>query len=426
MHKFWVLVLLISCDVQVVFSQWHIVNSTQNLFAVDFVNDSTGLVVHDMIDGSYILKTVDYGASWDTVASYTPSFFFEDVVFASDSVAYACGGPHLFLKSIDAGETWFDPSVGQDPYFTDLFFINDTLGYGAHGDGGTRLGVTTDGGVSWQLNEDYGGRDLQFYNDCEGGAVIGTGFFNTNNCAETWNYDTIETINRTWNTLWILNADTLFIGALGGFGTYFGFNYGSIGRSYDGGQTFSILDFPYAKSIDDLFFVDSQIGYAGCGSHYDGYQYSILKTIDGGTSWGYQEIDLNPLFNDFTGISEIDCPSPGNCYAVGAGIYRTTNGGGAIHEAWVEVGTTEMSQNPKTIDIYPNPSSEFINISLMNTNHELSLLQIIDAQGRIVVSQKIPFGSRQFHLNIEMLNSGIYMLVVSGHGQSIVEKFVKE
>ena len=85
-----------------------------------------------------------------------------------------------------------------------------------------------------------------------------------------------------------------------------------------------------------------------------------------------------------------------------------------------------MSQNPKTIDIYPNPSSEFINISLMNTNHELSLLQIIDAQGRIVVSQKIPFGSRQFHLNIEMLNSGIYMLVVSGHGQSIVEKFVKE
>lgn len=401
--------------------QWQIVNSTFNLFAVDFINDSTGLVVHNMIDGSYILKTIDYGVTFDTVAIYPPTEFFDDVVFASDSVAYACGQSSIFLKSLDGGETWFDPNESPDPNFTSLFFINDTLGYGVHFANG--IGVTTDGASTWLMFEDYSGRDLHFFEDCSGGSIVGTGYFTTSNCSGNWNDATLNTINRTWNTLWMLNSDEIFIGATGGFGTYFDFNYGSIGKSTDGGETFEILDFPYTDSVIDLFFIDDQTGYASCDPQ-SGYQYSILKTEDGGDTWGYQEIDFAPGSESYTGIKEIDCPSPGYCYAVGAGIYRTTNGGGEIHEAWVEVGVDSPSiQSPELI-LAPNPASESITLRSNDLRSRVEI-SIYNVFGQIVLNQQVLF-TNSLELPIADLASGQYFVLVESEKKILHQKFVKE
>lgn len=420
-----VLIILLIFSCRNLTAQWDIIQTIPGCYAVDFVNDSTGLLVHNMIDGSYILKTVDYGVTWDTVAAYTPAYFFYDVVFASDSVAFACGGPDLFLKSLNGGNTWFDPTVGQDPFFTDLFFISDLLGYGANGGGNSRLGVTIDGGLTWGLNEMFGGKDLHFYGECDGGTVIGTGFFNTSDCANVWDYDTIETINRTWKTIWMQNSDILFIGATGGFGTHYGFNYGSIGRSFDGGDTFYILDIPYTSTISDLVFTDELTGYAGC-SPFDGYQYSILKTIDGGETWGYQEIDMNPLFDDYSGIHEIDCPSPGFCYAVGGGIYRTTNGGGEIYEAWVEVGTSEAVHEKVSLNVYPNPALSSISIANQKwkTGEELQL-HIYDVLGKLVFSRKVRYAN-PLEIDVSSLPSGTYAIHAECDGEHGVKWFVKE
>lgn len=429
MNKSRVLVFLLAISNNYLFSQWQITNTTINLRAVDFVNDSTGLFVHNMIDGSYILKTVDYGVTLDTVVTYAPNVYFDDVVFASDTVAYACGSYNLFLKSIDGGNTWFDPTEGQDPTFNDLYFINDTLGYASYGDGNGRLASTADGGFSWLIYEEGEARDIVCLSNCHCIATTSSRIYSTYNCGQTWPCDTIDYLNRDINTLWFHDSNYGFLGARGGFGTYFQFNFGSIRRTFDGGETFDILDFPLTSSISDLFFVDGLTGYAGC-SPYDGYQYSILKTIDGGETWGYQDIDLNPNFDDYTGIHEIDCPSPGYCYAVGGGIYRTTNGGGAIYEAWVEVGVSENQSKPSTLNVFPNPTTDLLTLSGI-TQSSKPTIKITDTTGRSLMTEYNPAAKGQSgpdirQIDVAHLPNGIYFIEVSTESCRTVLKFVKE
>lgn len=398
-------------------SQWTLQNP-QLCSSLDFNNDSTGVIAVNEPTGAFVLQTFNYGISWDTVFSLVPiSAEIRDVFYASDSVLYLCGHPNLFRKSVDRGETWFDPTDGNLPSFNSIQFVSEQLGYASNGEGGSRVGVTYDGGVTWLINEEVGGVDINVREDCFPAAIVGSRYTHSNDCGVSWVDDTLVTENRYWQTTWQISADTILLGAIGGYGEYFDFNYGSIGRSINGGDSFSFIDIPYVSQVITIYFESSEIGYAGCIG-FGLYPYSILKTTNGGITWGRQYVPLYSLLDIYPNIVDIDCPSPGYCYAAGTGVYRTMNGGGEIYDGWfVPVSSVETKSSEPSIVVFPNPAHETIQLGGIS---QFVAINCFNAQG-----QQIPLHFDQNIANTESLVAGVYSLHIQLENTTSVISFIK-
>ena len=87
------------------------------------------------------------------------------------------------------------------------------------------------------------------------------------------------------------------------------------------------------------------------------------------------------------------------------------------------VGLQELKRNSYKLKIYPNPTKDFLNISMNITfTIETSTIKITDLFGRTILELQ---GSQQ--INIKELNPGIYFLQVYNQEKLItVEKIVKE
>lgn len=59
------------------------------------------------------------------------------------------------------------------------------------------------------------------------------------------------------------------------------------------------------------------------------------------------------------------------------------------------------------MSVFPNPSSQIINIAL-STFLQSSILEIFDPHGRLVISKSYEAGANEFQLDVSELNSGIY------------------
>ncbi len=400
-----------------VHSQWFLVNDL-NIESADFLNDSTGLLIVNAGDSSYVFKTTDYGSSWDTVFSHYANILFKDVCYATADTCFLCGSSNLFRKSTDRGDTWFSPS-DNPPNLRELDFRNGSLGYGASGDGGPTLASTNDGGQTWTVNLEYGARDLFFVDDCNGAGIIGTRYFNTSDCGQNWQDDTLSTNNRSFDCLWKFDNDHIVLAATGGFGTYYGFNFGSVLLSDDNGETYTLIDIPYMQVPRNLFFESDDLGYL-VGNPYQGFEYSVLKTTDGGTTWGYQNIGIFPPTNYYPDIYDVLCTSPGNCYALGQGLHRTTNGGGEVNEAWIVLSQPEITLSANSVLFYPNPSSDFVSVQGIPPSMTY-IIRISDMAGRIIKSE-----SNKSKIDIHELTTGMYLISIEFDQGRIVKRLLKE
>jgi hypothetical protein len=74
-----------------------------------------------------------------------------------------------------------------------------------------------------------------------------------------------------------------------------------------------------------------------------------------------------------------------------------------------------------TIDFYPNPTKDFINV---NSNIVLKSFEIIDLEGRIITSQIV--NDFNFKHDLSSMSNGIYLLKVNSiNGTTVVEKLLK-
>lgn len=83
-------------------------------------------------------------------------------------------------------------------------------------------------------------------------------------------------------------------------------------------------------------------------------------------------------------------------------------------------------KNPRvTINVFPNPTAEFINIERSEAN-ESAQIQLFDQAGRIVVREAWPDGDFQKKLQLDELPKGIYMLTLNTafEGKPIVHKII--
>lgn len=89
---------------------------------------------------------------------------------------------------------------------------------------------------------------------------------------------------------------------------------------------------------------------------------------------------------------------------------------------------TVSSDNNSVINgLYPNPAKSEIIVAINGTENSDSELRAFNTFGQVVLTQKVTLntGSNEIKLDISNLSSGIYLISVSGNGQSPM-RFVKE
>lgn len=87
-------------------------------------------------------------------------------------------------------------------------------------------------------------------------------------------------------------------------------------------------------------------------------------------------------------------------------------------------GINEAENQEGFLGVYPNPSTDFINIALKKENNNLENIQIVDLLGNVVYETST-HGMNNY-IKVADLNKGIYMVKATNNGVVYTTKFVKQ
>lgn len=305
---------------------------------------------------SAIFRTADGGETWVRNAT-DDSYEMTSVHFIDRQKGWASGYFGDTYKTMDCGQTWTRNPTNTGVELQDIYFVNEQIGFTVGENG--RVLKSTNGGQSWfftyfDTQPDFNG--IEFYDDQFGLAVASSGrIIRTTNQGQTWedidpdegfNYLDIEFLSATeiivsgfdiilkstdagltWQT--VLSADNLegiraveFTSPQVG---YFGSSQGDLRKTWDGGETWTALDFPFDEDIYGIHFIDSDLGYLSGSSG------SIFRTTDGGVTWRSQlsrvrAVGFSGTGNQLTDIEYLS-PDTGVCTGLGGAIAITHSGG---------------------------------------------------------------------------------------------------
>ncbi len=124
-------------------------------------------------------------------------------------------------------------------------------------------------------------------------------------------------------------------------------------------------------------------------------------------------------------------------YAAAAGTYyaqvygySTASNATTCYTLKAQLGTatifannnTEITQTEK-LKVYPNPVSDFVNLSVKGILEKQNVVNVIDVNGKVVMTTKLNSNLQQ--INVSTLPKGVYMITVNNGGSKINTKFVK-
>ena len=383
--------------------------------------------------------------TWDYKDSGTDFILLDlSIPPGQNNVAYAAGSLYtvdsegIIIKTIDGGETWetIYPLSGTVPSFTKIEFVTPLKGF-AVGWGNTFL-ITEDGGATWQDvaagNNVYYYTSLNFYNEDIGFAVAlnntsGADSYRTNDGGATW----IEETNTSeMSEFAAAYADETTLFTVG--------KEQRISKSLDGGESWTeISQGANAMYNFRVFFRDVDNGIV---SSEDG---TLLTTHDSGISWdsfstGYHNFyALNYKGNEvFAGGTDQDVfysPDNGSTWNMiydgppTSTFYQIEffaddsalicGSGGIILKVTDILG---LSNNTiEGFKYYPNPTTNVINL---NAKENIENVAIFNVLGQKVVNQNINAASTQ--IDVDHLNAGTYIMMVTVDGKTGTYKIVKE
>jgi photosystem II stability/assembly factor-like uncharacterized protein len=286
---------------------------------LDFVNESVGWAIgNDYFTYSEplatIAKTFDGGQTWSTLASWPNSQLNLMQVMNAD-VVYAVGSQHnpysfsndvKIFKTINGGVNWLERTPRNiSAYPESIWFFNSQVGLvtGTFHPSDTTQNAfvwsTHNGGMTWEetiIPEFPGISDFQFIDDSTAYFLArekaGSILCKTTDRFKSWSIiyqDTswISSFYYLGNNHFCVNNSTSFSGSFGPSAYY-------ISKSMDGGRTWEQKLAAGAWGLNQMFFINDQIGFSVGGG-------TILKTIDGGETWSVEKFSYsfeNVCFTD--------------------------------------------------------------------------------------------------------------------------------
>lgn len=366
------------------------------------------------------------------------------------------------LKSTDNGSTWDSVNTGFSfSSVFDMAALGSTVCAGTYEDG---LVWTTNAGVSWQKNFINGVNGNGVFHTAMSGNIIltynntapsGTGqvFFYSSNNGSAWN-PVIPV--PTLTPITFVNYDTV-LAAGHKFGAAFSSNHG---LTWSIPANSGLPTFPDGRKELYSVLIRGGLLYAGCIGGF-------AQSTNMGVSWSA----VNLGFPDFAGFHDLISYNDIIFGAVynptnpsQSGVWRSDNSGlnwvqfnsglplakstrsllisggylfaGLAQNGIYRIplsqitsagGETEQAEGYKLSQNYPNPfnASTVIKFSLKKKGN--ALLKVYDINGREVmtlINSDLQAGTHEFHLDAEMLPSGVYFYKLSADKISMIRKMV--
>ena len=88
-------------------------------------------------------------------------------------------------------------------------------------------------------------------------------------------------------------------------------------------------------------------------------------------------------------------------------------------------GASLLENDLSAITIYPNPSSDILNIDLSSANEEVKSISIVDITGKLIQTIDV-LENANISLNVSSFASGLYHVKISSASNSIVRQIIKD
>jgi photosystem II stability/assembly factor-like uncharacterized protein len=349
------------------------------------------------------------------------SNYLKDIFFINEEIGWICGVnmPYI-LKTLDGGDNWFPISLSEEQDFKQIKFVTENYGLALGGDAGGITIETSDGGLTWALNPNFNGQQVSFKDSCNFVVASGNARLNIDCNYQYFEIPNSEIgINYNCRSVHCIHNDHWILGSLGLIGFN---NIGSIITTYDGGQSFLILDLFFTSAVSYLYFLSDDLGYTVISPDNNIPCY-LLKTTNGGISWSCQE---TPIVISQFGESyyayfyDMDLRNENLMYAMDQNsIYRTTNGGGPLGDTYSGVKVTP--KKTRTLHLYPNPASALVQIEVSDAR-EIKALEVYNSMGKQVGI----FDNQVPTLDVSNWSAGCYTLVVRYEKEVVSSRFVVE
>jgi len=245
-------------------------NTDLPLYSLYFTDTQTGYAVGGSSScngsgcippGGIILKTIDGGQSWNKIFSSTKWLEISSVYFVNKTLGFCVGGSTVF-KTENGGQFWSEyevPNLGGE--MLDVRFSDAEKGYIACSFG--KLLTTSNGGITWgQVNQHI--NQALYSIATMGNTVYMSGsdkIMKSTDNGTSW--AALPNSPAEIYKLYFVNDQSGFAFGRGNYsGGDFGYNYGSIYCTTDGGNTWNgISDIKQSTMITDVSFPSNTIGY---------------------------------------------------------------------------------------------------------------------------------------------------------------------
>jgi photosystem II stability/assembly factor-like uncharacterized protein len=365
-----------------------------------FITPHNGWAVGDQ---NVILVTNDGGSTWAAQNSIEGTgITYTSVFFTSVTKGWIVGSKETILSTENGGNTWnvITNTNGQIDY-KDVYFATPDSGFivGRNGASGI-IKRTSDGGTTWQTaTVSRGLDDVHLTSGLKGWACGTLGvIFNTIDGGVNWIEQKPAGANQT--------ADLGCIFMISETEGWAGGNPSSFYQTTDGGNTWGTIASGTNAGKTDIYFLNSQEGWAITTSPLGG-GFPIRHTIDGGSNWTVDTTNLPILYglkfyNDTLGwvvgergkILRLGTPPPLNINS-----------------------PTLTDDNYKT---YPNPVQDYLFIT---SEEPINCAEIMNVSGqRLMVLKEEDIDQ----IRVSQLHSGSYSLILTtSKGNQVVKRFLK-
>lgn len=390
----------------VTYSQWTKTYSTgEHANNIVFFDSLNGIFFGEEFAGISILgKTDDGGESWTILE--LPELG-DQLSVLSKEILFSYGSWSELYRSNDSGSNWTKVFDIGHLRINDICFINGSQGFLTIG---SSIYKTVDAGLNWNKIEvpdsiTSGFNIIHFLDE-------NTGWVSTSdwpNQSFLWTYDR----GITWSkkavspTLPIYKPCYFVTPMLG----YVKAGSNDIYKTSDGGISWVKLEifFQYSGFINEIFFVNENIGYVGCeyGTSTNRTYPDVFKTTDGGESWA--KIYHDDRYSEWTPIYSLHFINENTGFvASNAGLFKTTSGGITdIKEQYF----INSEMNFKLFQNYPNPFNPSTTIYYTIPTQSFVIIKVYNSLGEVVaelVNEEKPAGNYDVSFNASGLSSGVY------------------